>query len=107
MPYYISGPPLNPLTRLLAAVVGALALVGALFFGFFIFLGALALGLVAWLAFRLRVWWLRRKYGDSVPPFGAPGWPPGSGDVQERGDVIDGEYEVVSGEDEKDAPPGR
>ena len=45
MQYYISGPPMNPLARILAALVGVLALVGAFFFGIFIFVVAIALGL--------------------------------------------------------------
>ena len=40
MQYYISGPPMNPLARILAGLVGVLALVGAFFFGIFIFIGA-------------------------------------------------------------------
>ena len=36
MPYYITPPPMNPLSRLLAAIVAVLALVGAFFFGVFV-----------------------------------------------------------------------
>ena len=70
MQYYISGPPMNPLARILAALVGVLALVGAFFFGIFIFMGAIALGLIAWLALWLRLWWIRRKlraFGQDWP----------------------------------------
>lgn len=94
---------MNPLSRLLAAVIGALALVGAFFFGFFILVGAFALGLAAWLAIRLRIWWLRRKFGASgpVPPGGFGGPAPGAGDPSpNRDDVIEAEYEVVSRKEE-------
>lgn len=103
MPHPLAPPPMNPLSRLLAAIVGALALVGAFFFGVFIFIGALALGLVAWLALRLRIAWLRRKYGEvgPVPPgaYGVQGPDPRSR-TGDGNDVIEAEYEVVSRKDE-------
>ena len=49
MQYQIGPPPGNPLSRLLAAIVGALVIVGAFMFGFFILLAAIAFGLIAWL----------------------------------------------------------
>ena len=52
---------MNPLSRLLTAVVGAIALVGAFFFGFFVLIAAVALGLIAWLVIWLRIWWFKRK----------------------------------------------
>ena len=103
MQYYISGPPPNPLARLLAAILGLLALVGAFFFGVFILLGALALGLIAWLVIRIRIWWFRRKYGASggVPPGGPGRGEPGHGQPSgQDDDVIEAEYEVVSRKDD-------
>ena len=102
MPYYISPPPMNPLARLLAALVGVLALVGAFFFGIFIFAIAIALGLIAWLAFTVRVWWLRRKlgFGEAAPDDAARRQPPGE-PGQGGGDVIDGEYEVISRDEDR------
>lgn len=98
MPYYIAPPPMNPLARLLAALVGVLALVGAFFFGVFIFAIAIALGLIAWLAFTLRVWWLRRKLGAGQRvPGGQGADEPG----EKKGDVIDAEYEVISRDEDK------
>lgn len=102
MQYYISGPPTNPLARLLAAIIGALVLVGAFFFGVFILAGALVLGLLAWLAIRIRIWWFRRKLGASaaVSP-GKDGPGAGSGAPSANGDdVIEAEYEVVSRKEE-------
>jgi hypothetical protein len=97
MPYYISPPPANPLTRMLAALVGALALVGAFFFGIFVLAIVLGLGFIAWLAFSLRVWWLRRQQGAAASP---PDSGAGSSAADSRqaggGEVIDAEYTVVS-----------
>ncbi len=98
MQYQIGPPPMNPLSRLLAAIAGALVLVGAFTFGFFILVAAVAFGLVAWLVIWLRVWWIKRKLGAtggaSPLDFGQP-----PGDDRQRpgsGEVIDAEYEVVS-----------
>lgn len=97
MPYYIAPPPMNPLTRLLTALVGVLALVGAFFFGIFIFAIAIALGLIAWLAFTVRVWWLRRKMGPGQAAPGGPAQRQKTGQSQAGDDdAIDAEYEVVS-----------
>ena len=90
---------MNPLTRLLTAVVGAIALVGAFFFGFFVLVAAVALGLIAWLVIWLRIWWFKRKLaasGEAPPPgFGQSGQGVG-GQSTRRDDVIEAEYEVVS-----------
>jgi hypothetical protein len=100
---------MNPLSRLLAAIVGALVIVGAFMFGFFILVAAVALGLVAWLVIWLRVWWIKRKLGgaaDASPlDFGQPpeAKRPGPG----SGDVIDAEYEVVSRTERSDQEKDR
>ena len=103
MQYQLNPPPMNPLARLLAAIVGGLALVGAFFFGFFILLAALAMGLIAWAAIWLRFWWIRRKLvatGQVPPGFGGePNGRPGTS--SRSGDVIDGDYEVVSRDEDK------
>jgi hypothetical protein len=101
MPYYISPPPMNPLSRLLAGVLGVLVLVGAFFFGLFVLALVAGVGLIAWLAFSLRVWWLRKKMGGIRPGPAAGG---GQDQTEGRGDangkIIDAEYTVVSRRDE-------
>jgi hypothetical protein len=87
MPYYINQTPMNPLSRLLAALVAALVLVGAFFFGLVVLALIVGLGLVFWLGLRVRLWWLRRHLPPAeVPSDGKPG----------EGEVIDAEYTVVS-----------
>ena len=102
MQYRIGPPPLNPVTRLLAGIAAAIALVGAFFFGFIILAVAVVAGLVLWLFIRVRLWWFRRKlaaqadsgHGETVgKPFASE---------QERGDAIDAEYEVISREQDPD-----
>lgn len=87
MTYYISPPPLNPVSRLLAAVLAVLAMAGAFFFGIFVLALAVGLGLLAWLAIFLRMWWVRRRFSGPEVDTANPAEP---------GDVIDGEYTVVS-----------
>jgi hypothetical protein len=90
MQYYIAPPPMNPLARLLAGVLAVLTLVGAFFFGIFILVFAVGMGLVAWLFLSVRMWWLRKKQPGTAPR------PPGH-----SGDVIDAEYTVVDRKDEE------
>ena len=95
---------MNPLSRLLAAVVGALVIVGAFMFGFFILIAAVAFGLIAWLVVWIRVWWIKRKLGASgeASPLDF-GQTRGAGRKSpDSGDVIDAEYEVVSRTDRSD-----
>lgn len=95
---------MNPLSRLLAAIAGALLLAGAFFFGFIILLVVLAVGLIAGLVIWLRLWWIKRKIASGEGPV-----PAGFGKSPLRGqdpastaeDVIDAEYEVVSRTEEK------
>jgi hypothetical protein len=87
MKYYISPPPMNPVSRLVAAIVAVLVLAVAFFLGLavLIILAAVLASFV--LFFYLRSWWLGRTSGDSNA-------------VQKRpnpdGKVIDAEYTVVS-----------
>jgi hypothetical protein len=70
---------MSPLARLLAAVLGILAVIGAFFFGLFILAVAVGLGALAWIGLSVRGWWLRRQM---------------SGQPSEE--VIEAEYTVVS-----------
>ena len=107
MPQYIAPPPMNPLSRLLAGILAVLALAGAFFFGIFV-LGLVAgLGLIAWLVFSIRMWWLRKKFAGNLSGMGGMGGMGGM-DSQNReqdagadnGDIIEAEYTVVSRKDE-------
>ena len=101
MPYYISPPPQNPFTRLIAAVIAVFALVGSFMIGFAALLVVAAVGLVLAIAIWIRVAWLRhrmKKQGVNfqTSPFNRP--------QQDEGHVIDAEYTVVSEKDEEKKP---
>jgi predicted lipid-binding transport protein (Tim44 family) len=104
MPYYLEGPPGNPFTRLLAGLVGVLALAGAVFFGLFLFAAAIAVGLVAWAVIWLRVWWIRRRLGSAGPAGRSDQTFRAGADSGRAPDdsVIDGEFEVVSRDERED-----
>ncbi len=91
MPVYLSRPPQSPLARALAAVVGAVLLVGAFMVGIVAFLVMLGVGLVggAWFWFRTRH--LRRAMRE--------GQAAGRESPAPK-DAIEGEYTVVSRDDE-------
>ena len=86
MQYYISPPPMNPLSRLLAGILTVLALVGAFFFGLIVLAIVVGIGLLAWLFLWVRMWWLRRKAPQPV---------------DRKGEILDAEYTVVSRQDEE------
>ncbi len=87
MKYYISPPPMNPISRLLASLVAALSLLGFFFFGLIVVGILLAALLVFGLVFWVRAWWLgRNPVANMVPP----------GPAQSQGQVIEAEYTVVN-----------
>lgn len=94
MPYYISPPPQNPLTRIIAAIIAVFTLIGALMIGMVALLVVAGLGLIAGLALWMRVAWIKhrlRKNGvDPVMDMGTQ---------KKSGEVIDAEYTVVSVQD--------
>ena len=91
MPYYISPPPHNPLTRIIAAIIAVFALVGALMIGMAALVVVAGVGLITGVVIWLRVAWIKRRLRKS-----------GLGqDVEvdvtgESGYVIDAEYTVIS-----------
>ena len=94
MPYYISPPPQNPLTRIIAAVIAVVTLVGALMLGMVALLVVAGVGLIAGLALWLRVAWIKRRLQKSGVDFNAD-----PQTQRQSGDVIDAEYTVVSVQD--------
>ena len=86
---------MNPVSRILATLGALVLLVGAVFFGLVVLALAIGLGLLAWLALNLRLWWLRRQVKDAD----VAGDRNGSGRPRE-GQVIDADYEVVSRKEE-------
>ncbi len=86
MPVYLTPPPRSPLARAAAAVLGALALVGAFMVGAVAFLVLLGVALVggAWVWFRTRdVRKTLREAAEANPGTAA-------------GDAIEAEYTVVT-----------
>ena len=91
MPYYISPPPQNPLTRIIAAIIAVFALVGAFIIGAAALLVVAGLGLIAGLALWARIAWVKHRLKKSGVDLGAGPVP-----KRESGEVIDAEYTVVS-----------
>ena len=67
-------------------------LVGAVFFGLVVLALFIGLGLLAWVAFNLRLWWLRRKMRNDRSV---------DREAAREGQVIDADYEVVSRKEEE------
>ena len=87
MKYYISPPPMNPVSRLLAAIMAVLAVAAVVFFGLAVLIILVAGFSLFALVFYLRSWWFGRANGES-----------GQGQTTSvhEGTVIDAEYTVVS-----------
>ena len=98
MPYYISPPPQNPLTRILTAIIAVFVLVGALMIGMAALLVVAGVGLVAGLALWLRVTWIKHKLRKSGVDLNA-GLNAEVNPQRESGDVMEAEYAVVSVQD--------
>jgi hypothetical protein len=99
VPLYLPPPAGNPLVRLLAALVAAFMLGLAFFFGLIVLAVVAGLILLAWLLLTVRVWWLRRR-GSLPPDFQAE---PAEHKTSGPGQVLEGDYEVVSRNDDEDA----
>lgn len=91
MPQYISPPPQNPLTKVIAAIIAAFVLVGSFMIGIAALAIVACVGLVAGIAIWLRVAWIKRRLRKSGVVFDAP-----VDMSREPGQVIDAEYTVVS-----------
>lgn len=93
MPYYISPPPQNPLMRILATILVALALTGAFMVGIAALAIVAGLGLIAGLALWARIAWIRHKLRQQ-------GMDPTADRTARRspseGEVIEAEYTVIS-----------
>ena len=87
--YYITPPPMNPISRILASLFAVLLIVGAVIFGFFVLAGGIVLGLLGWIVLSVRGWWLRKK-GIETPQA-----PPSQASTNST-DSIDAEYTVIS-----------
>jgi len=91
---------MNPVSRILAGLLGVLALVGAFFFGLVVLAVAIGLGVLAWLFVVLRMWWLGRHGQSQVEP-GQTTRRARQGNAPGReSDVIEADYEVVSRRDD-------
>lgn len=91
MPYYISPPPQNPLTRIFTAIIAVFALVGFLMLGMVALVVVAGVGLIGGLVLWLRVAWIKRRLQKSGVDLSSV-----SNGPKESGDVIDGEYTVIS-----------
>ena len=87
MKYYISPPPMNPVSRFVAAIFAVLVVAAAMFFGFIVLIVLVAAFSLFTLVFYFRSRWLGRGNGAQ-----GPGKRPSAPD----GTVIDAEYTVVS-----------
>jgi hypothetical protein len=97
MPYFISPPPpRNPLTRIVAAIIAVLSLVGALMLGAVALFFVLGAGAIAAIALWLRVAWIKRKLRQSGVDF-----PTTPDPEQDSGQVIEAEYTVVTKKSER------
>ncbi|WP_191621368.1 hypothetical protein [Marinihelvus fidelis] len=90
MPVYITPPPGNGLTRVLAVIIGVLALAAFFFVGLVALVIVVGVGLVLGI-----VAWVRQRFFAPASPKSTSGQAPGS---RSRADVIDAEYSVVSRE---------
>ena len=86
--------PRNPLAQALSLLVLAVVLVGAVIMGAFVLLAFLGLAVIAFLGFKVRAWWLRRRGGSPGDGGAGPGRP--AKGIR----YIEGEYEVIDADAE-------
>jgi hypothetical protein len=80
----------HPLAQALSLVVLGVVLVGAVIMGVFVLMALLGLGVLGFLGYKLRGWWLNRGAGSSPDGRG-----PGPGRPAKGIRYIEGEYEVL------------
>jgi len=90
MPYSLSPPPQNPLTRIITTIIAVFTLVGIVMLGTVALLVLVAVVLVAGLVIWLRIAWIKRGLRKSGINLDAD-----TGVSRETGHVIDAEYTVV------------
>lgn len=97
MTYYISPPPPNLLSRIVAAIVATCVLIGAFMFSVVALVIVAGVGLVLGIAIWLRVAWIKRQMRKSgIDPSAGVQPETGAKTSQNPGRVIDAEYTVVS-----------
>jgi len=98
MPYYITPPPPNPVSRIIAAVIAVMALIGAFMVGMVALLFVAGAGLLVGLTIWARIAWIRyrlRKHGVDLHHH------PDSLKKATSGEVIDAEFTVISKHEEQ------
>jgi len=100
MPYYLHPPPQGPLARIVASIIAVFVLVGAVMLGMVAFLVIAGLALVAGVVIWLRIAWIRRRLKKEGI------------DLRDRATrapdsshVIDAEYTVIDASGEPSDPP--
>lgn len=100
MPYYISPPPQNLFTRIIAGIIAVFALVGAFMIGVVALLLVVGVGLIAGFAIWLRVVLIRRRLQKSGIDLGTNASPSATDSTKVSGQVIEAEYTVISEREE-------
>ena len=80
----------HPLAQALSLLVFAVVLIGAVIMGAFVLMAVLGLGILGFLGYKVRSWWLRRRGGGGPDDRG-----PGPGRPAKGIRYIEGEYEVI------------
>lgn len=105
MPYQISPPPQNFLTRIVAGIIAVLTLAGAFMIGMVALLFVAGAGLIAGVAIWLRVLWIKRQLKKSGVNLGAGPFDETNASRERTapasGQVIEAEYTVVSEQQDK------
>ena len=89
MQYHLNPPPQGPLARLVAGIIAVFVLVGAVMLGMVAFLVIAGLALLAGIVIWLRVAWIRRRLKTQGVNLG------GDETRDKSGHVIDAEYTIV------------